>query len=948
MNARSICSLKKFDSFKNLLSDTGIDFDVIIVNETWFDDESFAKFNIYRLKNFSFYNASRVGKAGGGVAMYVNNNIPHISLKSFVGPFEKIVVKLKIGCEWIQIVSYYRPPNSQNLSSFLLDIEQELVDDNEDQKKIICGDMNINILEKSRIAEEYKRTIKSSNAVIINDSVTRPKSNSLIDHLIVKNIHTNIRIDTLEVPALSDHNALLCAISMTASIKKRKIIEKKFTNHKILSKCFKLPPNTTEEIDVNEEMSKLIKSIQCAYNSATTIKKFHIKKPSFLSSWYSVKVLDLLKKKDALYTKMRKRKSKLLPYSQLMDKILNVEKELDSAIVNSYDKYVKKHMENSSIKTIWDNINESYGIKKMKKPLIIEKNGKLSTNQYDNATLMNNYFLNVAEEAIPSTFVSVELSNKFSTIERVKDSIFLNPTSPEEIFNIIKNLDSNKAIGDDGINVSTLKTLNIHIAERLSIIINHMFECGSYPDSLKIGIVVPLPKNNNASLLSDFRPITVLTILNKIFEIVLDERLQNFLEKIKIMDPNQYGFVKNSSCESPVMEMNQKILDALNNGKKIGVVFLDISKAYDSMPHKILLHKMENYGIRGTPLKLFENYFHKRQQCVKIDSIKSEFKEIFRGIAQGSNTGPIIFNIFVNDFKKLTLNASCNLRYADDTALIYNIDCMDDFHEKVRTDISTVMEYFRINGMKLNLNKSKYMIFRTKHDNSKIPNKINISSNTIERVTSYKYLGITFDEKMSFSDHLKNLEKKLIATTNLVGKIRKNVPTHILKKIYFAHFHSHICYVPFIWGFCNDTLVKPIQTLQNKILKYVFKLPSTFNTQQLFEGPAKGILPVKGIILQLTLTFIYKAINKKIHTNIKFPINNSNTRQNQQLKHFTTTKTNYGKRGINFVAPKIFNKLPMEVRKSHSVGSFKYRAKQYLYGITPKLIKASQFSLLDL
>lgn len=949
VNARSICSLSKFNSFKKLLSDTRVEFDVILVNETWFEKDFFIKFNTFHLKNYTFYDASRVDKAGGGVAIYVKNNIPQKLLESFVGPFEKISLKLFVDGEWIKIISYYRPPNNHNLASFLEDIEKELVDDYEEGKKIYCGDMNINILDNSRAAGDYKRIIKSSNAKIVNDHITRPKSNSIIDHIIVKNVYQDIRIDTVEIPEMSDHNAILCAISTSKKAKKGKIIEKKFTDHNKLLKLFKNPQEiSNEEINVNNKLAVLVENIQTAYSSATTIKKFHVKNPSYLSSWYSVKVLELLKKKDGLYVKLRKRKSKNLPHSQLTEKIHALEEELDLAINNAYDAYVNNHLKKSSMKAIWNDINESFGIKKSKKPLVIEHDSNLSVDQEKNASLLNEYFVNVAEEEIPLSHTMVTSVNKFATINNVRESIFLEPATPNEISKIIKNLDDNKASGYDGINSSTLKTLNTKISTPLAEIINKMFEYGCYPDLLKIGVVVPIPKINNASLKNDFRPITILTIINKIFEIVLDERVQIFLEKKKFLDPYQYGFVKNSSCESPIMELNHKILNSLNNGKKVGVVFLDISKAYDSMPHNLLLHKMESYGIRGTPLKLFENYFSNRQQCVKIGEFKSEFKSIFRGIAQGSNSGPSMFNIFVNDFKNLQLKASCNYRYADDTALTYDIDCIDDFQREVREDLTVIMEYFKINGMKLNLTKSEFMIFHTKNDNSNLPKSINIATRKIERVSSYRYLGIIFDETMTFKEHLKNLEKKLIATTNLIGKIRKNIPTSILRKIYFAHFHSHLCYVPFVWGLCNDSLVKPLQILQNKALKYVFKLPSTFNTRQLFEGPAKGILPVKGVVLQLTLTFIYKVINNKIHTNLIFPINNSNTRQNQHLKHSILPKTNYGKRDIKFTAPIVFNKLPIEVKKSPSVEAFKYRIKRHLGGVTSTLINVSQFALMSL
>lgn len=944
LNARSVNSVNKFISFKRFLSNSKINYDFIILNETWFGNSDLEKFNLYNLKGYSFYHASRSEKLGGGVAIYVHNDHPQICVNSIVSVFEKVSIKIKINDEWIIIIAYYRPPNSSNLSAFMTDLEKELDADSE-MNKIICGDMNINTKSDTNDSRNYKLLIDSSSATILNNNITRPKSNAILDHIITQSLHDEFSIDTVEVPEISDHNAILCAMDVGRKSNEKKIISKKFVDHHKLMNSFKVDLRQFENAKSSEEKLKIVsEAIQNSLVGATSIKKFTLKHPAFLNSWFSVKVLKILKEKDMLYAKLRRRRRQSLPFDRISLKIEETEKKLDNAIENSFEVYFNENIKDGNLAKIWNDLNDYNGRRKKHKQVTMIENNEIITDETTKNNILNRYFIN-AGEAIPSSEIKVDELNAFKTIKNVCCSMFIDPTTPDEISRIIKSLDKNKAAGYDEISIAALQSLNTKINFLLSDVVNSMIETGSYPDSLKEGIVVPVPKCVNAREKEDFRPITILSSINKIIEIVLNQRLENYLEKIGIMDKNQFGFVKNSSCEPPIMELNHLAMKALNEGKRLGVIFLDISKAYDAMPHCTLLHKMECYGIRGKQHTLYSNYFKNRTQSVKgSDNLRSDIMDIFRGIAQGSNSGPTLFNLNVNDFKDLPLNAKIKIRYADDTILIYEIVSMEEFIQTVKDDMRTTIEYFRINGMRLNLSKSKFMIFHSKNNTQDLPSKIEISDTSeLVRVSSYKYLGVTFDEHLTFSNHIDEMKKKLVMSVNILGKLKWHLPSNILKMMYFAHFHSHICYVPFVWGFCVDKIVRPIQILQNRALKHVFKVPFLHGTEELFNGPAKGILPIKGIMLQMTLTFIYKTVNNKIHTNIKFPIIQSRTRQNHQLQRNSPSKTNYGKRDIKTIAPIIYNKLPDDIKNATSVNCFKFRVKKHLVNLSTELITATQF-----
>lgn len=924
----------------------------MLISETWILSDDIGRFNLYEIEGYSFYHASRKsgGKniVGGGVAAYILNDLTHSCIDSHVGLFEKLKIKIRVNTEWIKIICYYRPPNSISMNSFMSDLEAELNDESI-EKKIITGDININTREDSNISRDYRLLIDSNNAKIINGHITRPKSNSTLDHQIIQSIDYNHMICTIEVPGLSDHNALLSAFDVSlTNTPKNKLIQKKFVDHKKLFESFKLNNkkfNSPSNFNPDRKLELINQAINNSMSKSCTVRNYKIKNASPLSSWWSVKVLELLKEKDDLSMKIRKRKNKMLPCDELKLRISILDKNLRDAMSNSYQEHFNNILKDGDAKKIWSEINKTIGTKKAVKKITLEKNNEIITDSIDVGNSLNDFFINIGEKIIPSANISVENLNKFNTLPNVQNSLFLEPTNAFEVFSIIRDLDKNKAIGADNISVSIIKTLNPRLCVYVAELINCMFETGIYPKELKEGLVTAIPKCTNATVEDEFRPITVLKCINKPVEKIINIRLEKYFEDLGVLDKNQFGFVKNSSTEPAVLELYHHALSSLEKDENLGVVFLDIRKAFDSMPHDTVLAKMECYGVRGIPLNLFQSFFSDRTQAVKIGSVLSEFMEVIRGIAQGSIIAPSIFNLNLNDFKDLNLKAVASQRYADDTILIYKFQNEQDFIENVKVDLLKTIEYFRINGMALNVNKSNFIIFHKKKS-LHLPNKIKLDDqNAIHRVTNCRYLGIEFDENLTFKTHIEKLISKLSAAVNIIRKLKWHLPTSILKSIYYAYFHSHLCYIPFIWGFCAESLIKPIQVLQNRALKHVFHLPILYHTVDLYSGPAKGILPIKGLITQMTLCFIKKVIANLTRSNIKFDIITGKTRQNGQISRIgKPPSTSYGKRDIMNVAPIIFNKLPKELIQSR-FGSFKIKLKQILETIPEQLLNLSQFSL---
>ena len=515
-------------------------------------------------------------------------------------------------------------------------------------------------------------------------------------------------------------------------------------------------------------------------------------------------------------------------------------------------------------KKLWQLINRVIG-KETNKLNSIESLRINNLITYDGETItntFNDFFATVGPNLAKKQKCSApDLKTYLQGLSLHHNSIFLTLTTREEILGLLKGLPNKTTSGYDNINNLLLKQLSTAIVGPLEIIFNKSIEEGSFPENMKKADIVPLHKNKDKQDCSNYRPISLLITISKLLEKVMYSRVYRFLENTDQIYPSQYGFRTSHSCENAISELISTVIKGKEQGLYTVSLFLDLSKAFDSLEHSMMLKKLETYGIRGNALDWFRSYLSNRQirtKCLIESSGKvelSDYQPINFGAPQGSCLGPLLFLIFTNDLHK-QLHHCSSILFADDTTLYKSHRNLVYLQWCIQDDMNRLMQYFRINKLTLNLNKTICVLFQKNKKETKMI-KLSLGNQTLTNKPESKFLGVTLDQHLNWSSHLNNLTLKLNKNLNLL-KLSKNMMTSETKLlVYRSHLESHIHYGILLWGNgASTTQLMKLQKIQDKALQFVTNKKNAASNRKILQ-----VLNITSMIELANLKFGYKALH---------------------------------------------------------------------------------------
>ena len=398
-----------------------------------------------------------------------------------------------------------------------------------------------------------------------------------------------------------------------------------------------------------------------------------------------------------------------------------------------------------------------------------------------------------------------------------QDSSFdFQPVTMKAAIDELSNLNPKKASTVKSIPARILKENQDIFAPFLMETFNNSLLQKTFPEDLKLGDITSLFKNDEATKKRNYRPITVLSALSKVFERLLYAQMIGYSDTILV--PYLCGFRKGSNTQHALLRLMDTCKNSLDKKGVVGALLMDLSKAFDCIDHELLIAKLSAYGFCNKALLMIYSYLTGRKQRVKVNGSFSTWRETFAGVPQGSVLGPLLFNIYINDlFLSVMDTAICS--FAEDTT-IFAADCqLDSVLERLETDALVLSKWFPENFMKLNEGKCHLLTFGTSQDDI----KITVGEAIVKESSEEKLLGVTIDKNLNFKSHVSNLCKRASQKLHALARVSASMNPDKLRLLMNTFIKSQFSYCPLIWMFHDRALNAKVNKIQERALRIVYK-----------------------------------------------------------------------------------------------------------------------------
>ena len=959
------CISAKFDELKifiETLKQSNLEFSAICIQETWLAEG--ADISQIQLEGYTCISQGYSCTSKGGLIIYLNKRFQYLDKNKLTGynTWEGQVIQVKKGeylAKPVLIGNIYRPPRDliENYNEFMDEITPILNNlESSNCDVILTGDFNIDLLKinQKQIISEYFDMLTNHSFF---PKITLPtrlskKHGTLIDNFFCKlTEHTLDTTSGILIKKFSDHQPYFTLLNnfithnqtptYVTINKQDDVSTSKFQNELLNS-------NEINNLDINPNLDPNInynvlhKSIQDAKEKHMPIRQVKYNKYTHKKNkWITTGIIKSIKFRDNLYKthKMTNPDSEQY-YIQVANlKTFNsiLKKSIREAKKNYYNNLFMKFK--CDIKGTWKTINDILNRTKKKNTFpsfFRDEENNIITDKLQISNKFNTFFATIGSNLAKKIISPTDKTFKTYLSKTHSYTFKLKNIDEKTTNDIIDKLAPKSSFGLDGLSTKLVKLIKPILIRPITIIINQMLNSGIFPDKLKIAKINPIFKKDDETLFTNYRPISLLPAISKIFEKVIFQQVYQYFQDNKLFYSAQYGFRTEHSTEFAALELIDRIIINMDKMNTPVGIFLDLSKAFDTLDHHILLQKLHFYGFTGTALNLMESYLTGREQFVGIDNTISDSITVTTGVPQGSILGPLLFIIYINDMAQAS-DIFDFIIYADDTSLTTTIEIIVregnnlSIQNSINNELTKITDWLKLNRLSLNIPKTKFMVFHT--TKRRIPLiQIKIEDTIIEKVSDFNFLGLTINEHLNWKSHTDKIANKISRNIGILNKLKHSLPLQTKVLIYNSLILSHINYGLLVWGYSCVRITK----LQKKAVRIISLSKYNAHTEPVFKQ--LKLLKVTDILKLQELKFYYKFKNNKLpiyFQNLPFHCNFQKHQHNTRIQnHIQLGRTvhEYAKKCIRYNVPISVNNTPiviLEKINTHSLKGFAGYIKQY-------------------
>ena len=932
ININSISN--KFEQLKIIIRGN---IDILVVTETKLD-ESFPTAQ-FLIDGFSEPYRMDRNRNGGGILIYIRDDIPskRLNRHNLPSDIEGIFLEINLRkAKWLLFGSYHPPSQADDYYfSYLeraIDIYNDFYTD-----FLLIGDFNNKETDPRLNSFLHQYDAKSLGTE--KTCFKNPQNPSCID-LFITNRRNSFQNTNVVSTGLSDFHKMVVTV-LKSTYSKAKPKEITYRNYKNFDQDrFKADLKIAlmeVEIGAYKDFEDVFLKV---LEQHAPIKKKFIRANH---APYMTKALrKAIMKRSELETKFHKSKT-VTSY-----RIFKTQKNYVSRLYKKERKKFYKNLDLNNVidnKKFWQTIKPLFSDKGVKNQNItIVKDDIIISEDKEVAEALNFFFDNAVKslDIKENTYLKNSTKNSNNPIDNAIEKFECHPSilkigekvtpnqfsfseiTIEEVEQELQQLNSKKASTFQNIPPKHLKESSDICGPVLQNLINKSIGNNEFPNELKLADITPIFKKDDATSVKNYRPVSVLPAVSKIYERVIQRQIVSHIDKR--LSPYLCGYRKGYNAQYALISLVEKWKISLDNHGYAGAMLMDLSKAFDTLNHELLLAKLHAYGFSKEALKLLHSYLTNRWQRTKINKSFSSWSELIQGVPQGSVLGPLLFNIYINDL--FWINEQTNVcNYADDTTFYACHQELESVLLRLEHDSLLAIEWFENNYMKLNSDKCHLLISGFKHQ----LHWAKTGNFKIWESSHEKLLGVTIDRDLSFNQHISNICIRANRKLTALGRISKLIPLNKRKLLFKAFINSQFAYCPLIWMFHDRNINNKINRLHERALRIVYKDDYSTFDDLLKKDDA---VTIHHRNLQCLAIELHKSKNGYAIDTMKeiFVDRNYNGPILRSQTDFEIPQVNSVHKGddsLRYFGPLIWNIIPKKLKNEPSLKTFKEQIKKW-------------------